>query len=152
MKGYMGDVLVIMAFLFGLVITLFFVYPIVTQFFNQMSDINQDTTQVVQNEWDRVISIADKAIPVVYLLLLLVSFVSAARIGANPAFFIFMLFLNLVMMLGWYILDQFYQTLTTTDITSELSNKLTWTPLILQWVPAINIIMMLMIAFVQYMK
>ena len=153
MKGNLSDGFVIMSLLFGAVFALIFIYPIASGFLDRINLIdNEGVTNQVVTEFDRVIGIADKSIPALYVLVSIVSIISASRISANPGFFIFMIIVNLILVLGWYILNEIYTQVINSPEFSDIKAKLTWIPLIIQYVPMINVVVMMLIAYLQYMK
>ncbi len=151
MKGNISDVFAIMAFLFGGMFVLIFAFPIANAFLTQLSDQNTIATQV-KNQWISTVEIFDKALPVIYIILLLISLGAAANISAHPSFFFFFLFVNIFMVLGYYVFAQIWDEAFNADTSQDLRNTITWTPLFMQYIPMINIGIMLFVAFVQYSK
>ena len=148
-----SDIVFLLTGVFGFMLTVVIVYPIFSQFMTQFQNASSSQASAIQNAQTKVeegISAYDAAIPVFTVLLALVSIAAAATIRAHPAFFIFMLFVNIAFLIGADVFNRIY----TDAAAQEPSGTafLTWTPLFLDNAPKISVVLMVVMAFVMYAR
>lgn len=108
----------------------------------------------IDNQFNNAITAADMFFPVIFIVMAIMSIAAASQIQANPIYFFVMLFLNLILVLLVSVFTDFFNAILNIATTQFgiSATLLVWTPLFIQYLPKINVIVMLLIALVQYGK
>lgn len=152
MKGNLLDVVSLISFVFVAIIAVFIFYQPTITMIQAMNNATPANLTVIETSVNTAYSNFDIMIPIFYIIALIASIVAASFIASHPAFFFILLFVNMLMMIFWSILYDMYSALAGLTSSASALSIMTYTPLLIEHMPKVNILGMMLIAIVQYLR